>query len=64
MTANYRMGVPTTVCPCGCDQFKAVVMFDAETFDISWWTLQGHCYACGAMVTLPCPADKEDGGVL
>lgn len=59
MKANYR-GIPTTKCPCGCDLIKILAIFDPDTYEIAWHTLQGHCYSCGAMLTVPCPVDKEN----
>ena len=49
-------GIPTHACPtCGCEVFKTLVSF-AEG-EISWYTLQGYCYACHTKVTLPTPDD-------
>jgi len=56
--ADYR-GVPTYVCPCGCDLFLMAAKFD-ETQLPAFYILDGMCAACAALVTLPCPADGPD----
>lgn len=57
-SADYR-GVPTYVCPCGSDLFLMAAKFD-ETQLPGWYLLDGVCAHCGALVTLPCPADGPD----
>lgn len=56
--ADYR-GVPTYVCPCGYDMFLIAARFD-ETQQPAWYLLDGVCASCGALVTVPCPADGGD----
>lgn len=57
-TADYR-GMPTYVCPCGHDLFLMAARFD-ETQLPAFYLLDGMCAHCGALVTLPCPADGPD----
>ena len=56
--ADYR-GVPTYVCPCGSDLFLIAARFD-ETQLPAWYLLDGVCTYCGAIVSVPCPADGPD----
>lgn len=56
--ADYR-GMPTYVCPCGHDMFLIAAKFD-ETQLPAWYLLDGVCAYCGALVTVPCPADGPD----
>lgn len=56
--ADYR-GVPTFVCPCGCNMFLILARFD-ETQLPAWYLLDGLCSFCGALVSVPCPADGPD----
>lgn len=56
--ADYR-GAPTYVCPCGYDLFVMAARFD-ETQLPAMYLLDGVCAHCGALVTLPCPADEPD----
>ena len=52
-------GIPTAVCPnCGDSWFRAAVMFDPETYDISAWGMDGECYSCGTLLTVCCPVDS------
>lgn len=51
-------GIPTLQCVCGCDTFKVLIMLDPEDHTISWYTLTGYCYLCGARVSLPEPTDS------
>lgn len=55
-------GVPTQECICGCDTFITAVRFD--NYRISWYALQGKCYACGNNVTLPCELDRLEPAEL
>ena len=54
--SDYR-GVPTYVCPCGYDMFLIAAIFDGETQEPGMYMLDGVCTHCGALVTVPCPAD-------
>ena len=56
--ADYR-GMPTYVCPCGYDMFLVAARFDESQLP-AWYMLDGVCCACGALLTLPCPADGPD----
>lgn len=50
-------GVPTHACPkCGCMVFSTGVMF--ENYEVALYFLDGKCYDCETMVTLPTPLDK------
>lgn len=49
-------GFPTSVCPCGSNQFRVVVWLDAG-YEIEGYGLEAECYSCGNLVTLACPAD-------
>jgi len=57
--ADYR-GIPTYVCPCGCDMFLIAAIFDGDTQMPGMYLLDGTCAHCGALVTVPCPADGPD----
>jgi hypothetical protein len=57
--ADYR-GVPTYVCPCGYDMFLIAAVFDGDTQQPGMYMLDGICTHCGALVTVPCPADGPD----
>ena len=57
--SDYR-GVPTYVCPCGYDMFLIAAIFDGETQEPGMYMLDGVCAHCGALVTVPCPADGPD----
>jgi hypothetical protein len=57
-SADYR-GAPTYVCPCGSDMFLIAARFD-DTQLPAWYLLDGVCAHCGALVTLPCPANGPD----
>ena len=56
---DYR-GVPTYVCPCGYDMFLIAAVFDGDTQQPGMYLLDGVCTHCGALVTVPCPADGPD----
>jgi hypothetical protein len=58
---DYR-GIPTCVCPCGCDTFIACVKFDDDR-ELAWYLLDGVCALCGSLVTLPTPIDGDDDDV-
>ena len=54
--ADLRSLGPVHACICGCQMFSSIVMF--EDYELAWWSLDGECVNCGALVTLPCPVDK------
>jgi hypothetical protein len=51
-------GVPTHVCPCGCDIWNLKVVFD--DFEISSYFLDMECASCGSLATAPTPIDREE----
>jgi len=51
-------GTPIEVCVCGSLVFKVTCMF--EDRDISLWFVDAECALCGALVTVPTPADFEE----
>lgn len=55
---DYRFMGPTTVCPCGGDLFHVVASFDDDR-EVAFYLLDGLCWACGALVTLPTPVDED-----
>jgi hypothetical protein len=60
--ANYDhamdlRGVPTHVCPCGCDIWNLKVVFD--NFEIASYFLDMECASCGSLATAPTPLDME-----
>lgn len=57
---DYRFMGPTTVCPCGCDLFHIVGSFNSER-EVSFYLLDGACWSCGSLVTLPTPIDTWPG---
>ena len=57
--SDYR-GMPTFVCPCGSDMFLIAAIFDGDTQEPGMYLLDGVCISCGAVVTVPCPADGPD----
>jgi hypothetical protein len=57
-TADYR-GIPTYVCPCGYDLFLICTKFDPDTRMPGMWLMDGMCSACGALLTVSCPADVD-----
>lgn len=50
-------GVPTHVCPCGCDIFNLKVIF--EDFEIVSYFLDMECANCGTLATAPTPIDRD-----
>lgn len=52
-------GMPSAVCGnCGSDQFKVVVVFDPETYEVAGYGLEeAECYGCGSFITPPTPLD-------
>lgn len=58
MTVDAR-GIPTHACPaCGHTFFRIVAHFD--DFEIAFYTLEGECDDCGALVTVPTPLDAPE----
>jgi hypothetical protein len=57
LNGNDYRGIPTTVCPCGVDQFIILAGFSDEERLVSWYALDGVCAGCGSLISLPCPAD-------
>jgi rRNA maturation protein Nop10 len=35
-------------------------MVSFEDYELAWWFLDGTCVNCGNIVTVPCPADKDE----
>lgn len=54
---DYR-GVPTAMCPCGCDLILTPVVFN-ENREIAGYVNTGFCAACGAMVTVVTAEEQE-----
>jgi hypothetical protein len=50
-------GVPTYVCPCGCDIFNLKVIF--YNFEIASYFLDMECANCGTLATAPTPLDRD-----
>lgn len=50
-------GVPTHICPCGCNVWNLKVTF--EDFEIAQYFLDMECANCGSLATAPTPLDKE-----
>ena len=52
-------GIPTASCPVsGCDWLRVAVRFDTATYEIAGWGINdAECWACGTLVTAPCPVD-------
>ena len=58
-------GIPSHACLCGSLIFKVSCMF--EDNNISLWFTDAECGLCGALVTVPCPADSvisQQGGKI
>ena len=51
-------GVPTHVCPCGCNIWKLTVTF--ENFEIAQYMLDMECVNCGSWATAPTPIDRQE----
>jgi len=58
-TDDFR-GRPTFECACGCAVFIMITAFDQETRLPGWYALDGWCFECGTLVTLPTPIDDEE----
>lgn len=54
---DYR-GVPTSMCPCGCDLILVPVVFN-ELREIAGYVNTGFCSLCGAMVTVVTADEQE-----
>jgi len=50
-------GVPTHVCPCGCDIWNLKVIFD--DFEIVSYFIDMECAHCGSIATAPTPLDRD-----
>jgi hypothetical protein len=55
---DYR-GMPSLVCPCGCNTFIACVSFSEERI-VGAYLCDGVCASCGSLVSLPTPIDYEE----
>ena len=51
---DYRFAGPVQQCLCGGDMFHALVGFD-DSGDVAYYVVDGMCWQCGAVVTLPTP---------
>jgi len=51
-------GVPTHVCPCGCEIWNLKVIFD--NCEIATYFLDMECANCGTLATAPTPLDREE----
>lgn len=56
--ADYR-GLPTCECPCGCAWINVPVLIDPNTRTVGAWATSGTCHACGALLSVATPVDKE-----
>jgi len=50
-------GVPTHICPCGCNIFNLKVIF--YNFEIASYFLDMECANCGTLATAPTPVDRD-----
>jgi len=59
-SSDWR-GIPTAVCPCGCDLLLVPVVFDAREREISGYVNTAFCTSCSSMLTVPTldPAEVE-----
>ena len=49
-------GIPSNACPvCGHMFFQIIAHF--SEYEIDFYTLEGTCDDCGALVTVPCLVD-------
>jgi len=55
---DYR-GIPTEVCPCGCEVFNVMCCF--EKGEIVFYFLDMECASCGSMATAPTVMDESIG---
>lgn len=51
-------GVPTHVCPCGCNIWNLKVIFDS--CEIATYFLDMECANCGTLATAPTPIDMDE----
>lgn len=51
-------GVPTHVCPCGCNIWNIKAIFD--NFELASYFLDMECANCGSLATAPTPVDRTD----
>lgn len=51
-------GFPTHVCPCGCNIWNVMVVFD--NFEIAQYFLDMECANCGSIATAPTPIDRDE----
>ena len=51
-------GVPTHVCPCGCEIWNLKVIF--EDCEIATYFLDMECANCVTLATAPTPLDREE----
>ena len=51
-------GVPTQVCPCGCEIWNLKVIFD--NYEIANYFLDMECANCGTLATAPTPLDRDE----
>ena len=50
-------GVPTHICPCGCNIWNLKVIF--YNFEIASYFLDMECANCGTLATAPTPIDRD-----
>jgi len=53
-------GVPTHLCPCGCNIWSLKAIFN--DFEIATYFLDMECASCGTIATAPTPLDREYRG--
>ena len=53
-------GIPTTVCPCGCEVWHLKVKFDHETGEVAMYFMDMECASCGTVATAPTPETFEE----
>lgn len=53
-------GIPTTVCPCGCNVWHLKVRFDPDTGEIAMYFMDMECASCGTVATAPTPETFEE----
>lgn len=51
-------GMPTHLCPCGCNIWNLKVIFD--NYEIATYFLDMECANCGSLATAPTPLDREE----
>lgn len=55
---DYRFAGPVQECLCGGDMFHVLASFD-EAGEVAYYLLDGVCWSCGAVVTLPTPIKPD-----